>query len=416
MEKRTMPEKQSHRRRRAEKGQALISVVIAVSLVVLVLLTTLAYTQLSNKTIARQLTYQGQALNAAEAGITESLSWFRKQNGLVVNFAPKLDLAATPQVNDTECPAVDVPNGCPRAGIVRSYDISKSGNLKGRYEAVIGTAGGTAGVVDITNMIKTGAPAGTVWQLESTGYVWVNNDPTKRFDQSPNAIISKQTVRSQIQRMTINLPQGGAAVFCGKDSVITIGRRAKLKGGTSLGLAYASTVNSVTTTGSTITGTPGGGTYANSTDPYDMRAVFGLTQAELLSLSDVQYSNIANVPDPLPAMNLVVFNGNPVFTQTKPLNGSGIFVVIGNLSISGVTNSNFNGLIYVTGSVVIDNPSSVSGAIIGNASGTNGNVVTIGNGAGSDIAEMDYDPSIINQINTQMGQYRYTREMYWVGK
>lgn len=401
--------------RTAESGQALITTVIAVSLVVLLLLVTISIATYSNKAIARQLIYQGQALNAAEAGITESLSWFRKQNALVATFNPKVDLSANPQVNETECPAVDAPNGCPRAGIVRTFDISKASNLKGRYEATIGTAGGTTGVVDVTDKVKNGAAPGTVWQLESTGYVWVNNAPNLRFDQAPNAVISKQTVRTQIQRMTVTLPQGGAAVFAGKNSKITIGGKAKLKGGTSLGLAYASTTNTVSVTG-TVTGTPGGGTYANSAAPYDIKSVFSVTQAELMNLADVQYSSMSSVPYSLPAMSLVIYNGNATFDQTKPLNGSGIFVVLGDLAVNGVSNSNFNGLIYVTGSVTIDNPSAVNGAIIGNASGSNTKEIKIGAAAGSDIAEIDYDPSIISQINTQMGQYRFTRGMYWVGK
>ena len=398
-----------------EEGQALIGTVISISLVLLILLVAISITQFSNKTIARQLTYEGQALNAAEAGITDTLSWFRRQNTVVTTFAPKLDLVSTPNVNDTDCPTVNVGAGCPNAGIVRTFDVSKGANLKGRYEAVIGVANGTTGVVDVTTKVKSGAAAGTVWQLESTGYVWIVNDPSRNFNQSPNMILSKQTVRTQVQRLTITLPQGGAGVFAGANSKITMGGRSKLKGGTSLGLAYTATSFTVNKNG-VITGTPGGGLYANSAAPYDIKSVFSVTQAELLNLADVQYSAMTAVPNPLPAMSLVVYNGNAVFDSTKPLMGSGILVVFGNLSISGISNSNYNGVIYVTGSFTMDNPSSVDGAIIANANGTSGTVVSIGNGAGSDIAEVDYDPSIITQINSQMGQYRFTRGMAWVGK
>ena len=320
------------------------------------------------------------------------------------------------KVNDSRLPpGFDHAYGGSKA-LVMELDVSKAANLKGRYEAVIGAANGTTGVVDVTSKVKSGAAAGTVWQLESTGYVWIVNDPSKNFNQSPNMVLSKQTVRTQIQRLTITLPQGGAGVFAGSNANITLGGRSKLKGGTSLGLAYAATTYTVNKNG-VITGSPGGGLYPNSVSPYDIKSVFSVTQAELLNLADVQYSAMTDVPNPLPAMSLVVYNGNASFNPTtKPLMGSGILVVFGDLAISGITNSNYNGVIYVTGSFTMDNPSSVDGAIIANASGTSGKVVSIGNGAGNDIAEVDYDPSIITQINTQMGQYRFTRGMAWVGK
>ena len=105
-----------HLRRTRQRGQALISTVVAISLVILVLLATITFTQFSNKAIARQLTYQGQALNAAQAGVTETLSWFRQQNVLVTTFAPKQDLAANPQINETECPSVNAASERPESG------------------------------------------------------------------------------------------------------------------------------------------------------------------------------------------------------------------------------------------------------------------------------------------------------------
>lgn len=398
------------RSQRNEKGQALIGVVISISLMLLILLVAISITQFSNQAMARQLIYEGQALNAAEAGITDSLSWFRRQNGVVTAFAPL--------ATDSECPTTGT--GCPNAGIVRTFVVSQPGNLQGRYEAVIGVANGTTGVTDVTAQTQgNGVAAGTVWQLESTGYIWVVNDPTKKFNQSPNMILSKETVRTQIQRLTVNLPQlPGAAVFAGGKAAITLGARSKIKGGAGYAMAYSGT--NVPTENGSITAGTAGSVYANSAALYGITNVFGVTQAQLMSLADVTYTRMQDVPNPLPAMSLVIYNGNATFTASQPLLGSGILVVLGNLSISGITNSNYNGVIYVLGSFNMDNPSSVDGAIIANASGTTACSpcvpVTIGNGAGSDIAEVDFDTNIITQINKQMGQYRFTRGMAWVGK
>lgn len=389
-----------------ESGQALITTIVGISLVLLILMTTVTVTLFSNKVIARRLTYQGQALNAAEAGIVDALSWFRRQPPPVATFAPQLNLSATPPINDTEDPAI---------GIVRTFDVSKVGRLKGRYEVTKGNAAAGSGVLDITTLVnKTGS--GTVWQLESIGYVYVENDPAKAFNQSPNAILSKQTIRSQIQRLTVTLPEGGAGLFTGKNAKVTVGGQARIKGGTGgVGFANATTGRPITITNAAVTVTGNPARRNNSTALYDFQNVFNVTQQELLGLADIQATRMKDLPNPLPSMSLVVFKGNAAFDATTPLKGSGIFVVLGDLSITGASSSDFNGVIYVTGNFTMDQPSLVSGAVIV-ANGTTTGDISIGNGAGSDVAEIDYDPSMLTQINQQMAAYRYSRAMYWVGK
>jgi hypothetical protein len=389
-----------------ESGQALLTTIVGISLVLLVLMTTVTVTLYSNRVIARRLTYQGQALNAAEAGIVEGLSWFRRQPPPVATFNPQLNLTAIPPVDDTEDPSI---------GIVRTFDVSRQARLKGRYEVPRGNAGAGTGVFDVTSQVnKSGT--GTVWQLESTGYIYVENDPSKAFNQAPNAILSKQTVRSQIERLTVSLPEGGAGLFTGKNAKVTIGAQARIKGGSNgIGFANASTGRpiSIANAAVTVTGTPA--RRGNSTAAYDFKNVFNVTQQELLALADIQATRMTDLPRPMPSMSLVVFKGNAAFDAATPLTGSGIFVVLGDLSVTGASNSDFNGLIYVTGNFTMDQPSIVSGAVIV-ANGTATGDVSVGNGAGSDVAEIDYDPSMLTQINQQMAAYRYSRTMYWVGK
>jgi hypothetical protein len=390
-----------HRTQSGERGQALIGTVISISIVLLVLLTAISITQLSNRAIARQLTYQGQALNAAEAGITETLSWFRRQNGTVTLFKPKLDTTVTPAIDETEDTTI---------GIVRTFDLSKYANLKGRYECTIGTTAAATGVLDVTSQVKPAAAPGTVWQLESTGYVWVVNDPSKTFNQSPNMVISKQTVRTQIQRMTIVLPEGGAAVFNGTGGSFVLGAKAKIQGGSGAGIAYS---YAGTPAGGSVSGTPA--KKSGSLAGYSVQAVFGVSQAELAGLADLQVNKVSDLPDPMPTMSLIIINGNATFDAATPLIGSGILVVYGNLTLSGINNSSYSGIVYVTGKFTMDQPSIISGAVIVGNGATSGQV-SIGNGAGADVAEVDYDPPMISQINAQMGQYRFSRGMYWVGK
>ncbi|HSP33463.1 MAG TPA: hypothetical protein VLU46_04005, partial [Thermoanaerobaculia bacterium] len=101
--------------RRNERGQALMAVIAGISLVLVTLTAGIVVVQFSGKITQRQLTEQGQALNAAQAGLTEGLSWFRRQTTQpVTNFAPVLDTAGPPPILDTENSAL---------GLVREYPI-----------------------------------------------------------------------------------------------------------------------------------------------------------------------------------------------------------------------------------------------------------------------------------------------------
>jgi hypothetical protein len=154
-------------------------------------------------------------------------------------------------------------------------------------------------------------------------------------------------------------------------------------------------------------------TKTNSAAAYDIQAVFAVTPQELQGLADVNVTTVTDLPNPLPAMNLIIINGPAVFDNKRPLTGSGILVVYGDLTVSVGSNSNWSGVIYCTGNLVINEVTQVSGAII---AANNSSSATVAINSGTDISEADYDPAIITQINSQMGQYRFSRSKYWVGK
>jgi hypothetical protein len=393
------PQEVDVKTRKNDSGQALIAVIIAMSLVLLALLTALTLTQFSNKLVARQLTFHGQALNGAEAGITEALSWFRRRpTQPVATFNPALNLAASPSINETEDPTI---------GIVRTYQVSDLGRVMGRYEVRIGNATAGTGVIDITaSRGKLGT--GTVWQLESVANVWVQNDASKSYNQSPNQILSTQTVRTEIQRLGVNVPS--AALFCKKASGVRVLNGSKIQGGGGTGLAVPFNTGTYTNTGY-ITGAPS--VQPNSTYNPSISITFGVTQQELMAMADVVGTKVADLPNPLPSMSLMIVKGNAVFTVAQPMTGSGILVVFGDLTIQQNSNSSFNGVVYVTGKFTMNEPSSISGVVVvTDTSGANSAVIN----SSSDIAEIDYDPSIINQINLQMAAYRFSRGLYWLGK
>ena len=398
------------RRHKGESGQAVIAATIIVSLVLLVLLTMITQTQLGNRLVGRELTYQGQAANAAEAGLVDALSWFRKQSIQPVRtFQPIVNASANPPISDTEDTSI---------GIVRTYQVSAPGRLMGRYEVRIGNAAAGSGVLDVTTQKgKTTSGAGSVWQLESVGYIWVQNNAANAYNQSPNTVLSQQTFRTEIEKMSVNLPDGGAALFSANCDNVKIDTKTKIQGGSGIGVSCRPGSGSGITNNGVITGATN--TKTNSVAPYDIQAVFSVPQQELLGLADVNVTQTKDLPSPLPAMSLIVINGDATFGPTTvsppitPLVGSGILVVLGNLTINSDPSNDWNGVIYVTGNLNINEPMAVNGSIIAaNSSGA----ASIAVNSGADISEVDYDPAMIGQINTQMGQYRFSRSKYWLGK
>lgn len=390
---------------RRQRGQALMAVTGAFALVLLLLTAALTITQYSGRIVGRQLTYQGQALNAAQAGLTDSLSWFRRQGVVVKTFTPKLDVAN--KINDTEDAAV---------GIVRTFEMSDTFNLKGRYTV-------PKTVVKDISVQKGKSGAGTVWLLESTGCVFTGNYELANGCDTKSStlgkIVTRETVRAEIQRLNLVLPAGGSAIYARRASGVTIGPGSKVQGGSGIGLAYPTGTGTATTTGAIVTGTNTPTSDATVPAKITIPDIFGVTVQEVLAMSDVNVTKVSELPNPLPQMNLIVIRGNAVFDSSFPLNGSGIMIVFGDLTIPANTNASWSGVLYVTGNFSIAQPSLISGAVV--AAG-NGNTSTSGTGgavtvsSSGDISEIDFDQSIITQIQTQMGAYRFSRSMYIVGK
>jgi hypothetical protein len=150
-----------------------------------------------------------------------------------------------------------------------------------------------------------------------------------------------------------------------------------------------------------VTGNPWVQTTVN---PYNdaVTSVFGISQAELVTLATIKASSVAGLPNPLPDMSLVVVQGNATFTTSVPLVGSGILVVFGNLVVPA--GSNFNGVVYVTGTYSQSGPSLILGSLVGH-----GTITLVG---GSDITEIDWDSGIIQQVRSALGGYRFSRTEY----
>lgn len=390
------PRESLRRGRPSERGVALVVVILASALVLLMLTTTLVLTRMSGRLLARQLASQGQAANAASAGLTDALSWFVHQPAQPVTaFDPKSDSGGvcthvpphTPLAFESEAPA---------EGIVRSFEITAPGRVWGRYQVRRDR------VVDVSEARGKSA-AGTIWQLESEGFVYVRNDAMKEPDERPNYLLSRRTMRVNIQRLATQLP-ANAALTATRGNNINIARPSRIQGGAGgIGAAFRPSTGSPNGNG-TISGNPA----TNVTNGgLTIDEVFGVSAQELVAMADIVVDQESELPASLPDMSLIVIRGNATFNATRKLSGSGILVVLGNLVLNPQSDAYYSGIIWVEGNLVLAPPGIINGSVI-----VNGNATVNG---GSDVAEINYDPEILDQVRLQMGNYLFSRSPWIVG-
>lgn len=383
------------KRRESERGAALIIVIFASTLILLLLMTALTITRTSGRTVARQLVSQGQAMSTANAGLTEALSWFvRQQQQPVIAFDPKVDTGGVcthvpqhvPLAFDSEDPAI---------GIVRSFEIASVGRVWGRYEVR------RSAVADVST--RRGKPqAGTIWNVASEGLVYVRNDAAQPPNVSPNFILARRTMRVDIQRLGLQLP-ANAALSAVRGNNINVTRPSRIQGGSAgIGAAYPASTGTPNGNG-TISGNPAQSVTAAA---FDVNTIFGVTTNELIAMADIVADDESQLPNPLPDMALVVVRGNATFNKVRPLQGSGILVVLGNLILNPQSNAYYSGVIWVGGTFVATPPGIINGAVV-----ANGNVQIAG---GSDVAELNYDSAILDQLRQQMGNYLFSRSPWTV--
>jgi hypothetical protein len=418
--------------KRNERGQALIVVVLGIALVLATLTVAIIIVEFSGKITQRQLTQQGQALNAAQAGLTEGLSWFRRQPAQpVMTFTPVLSPAAVPPVYDTEDAST---------GLVRSYPVSDPGHVWARYELRQAAAPGGTNTIDISAQRGKKCPTppcGLVWQLESQGIIYVRNstNPLIAYNASPNVVLSRRTLRSEIQRLGLNRPVDAALVVNRGAAINIANQSVEIKGNKSFGIAWVTATGTPTGTGYTsatlppnaqITGGGGGAISAGiaaAPNHFTIPYVFGMTLQELRAMANFEVTQVTDLPystdssgfTSLPPMQLILLNDpanqakNYIFNAANPLNGTGIMVVFGSLTIAANSNSAFNGIIFVVnGSYSQSSPSTVTGTVIVDT-GAAGTVTVQG---AADKSSIRFDSNLLAYMARRMGLYNMVRSPY----
>ncbi|MCA8941403.1 MAG: hypothetical protein KDB80_02485, partial [Planctomycetes bacterium] len=381
-----------------ESGTALILSLFFAIVVTGIVATGSIYQASQRRTTETQFRVYSQANQFARAGLTEALSWFRRQPSQpVTGFEPVVDLAANPQILDTIDSDI---------GIVREFNIE--GNTWGRYE--VWKEWGSdpdatrlawrqqVEATDVSAQRGLGTP-GSTWRLRGVGYVYHYEDATKAFDEGPNRVLATRILESEILRLKIT-PPGQAALCVSQGSDAQINNNGRIYGGsTGAGIFYPnSTGTPGWTGGATITGAPA----LTSTATYggDYKDVFGITYSELRGIADLVVASAADFPSPIGTNNVVIteVGSTMTFDSSTPLRGTGLVIVNGDAVISAGSASTFTGFLYVDGDLTINAPAEITGAVV-----VTGRCTVQGSG---DYSTITFDDDALTALRIEIGQYR----------
>jgi hypothetical protein len=387
-----------------QKGSVLLLVVMLISLLVFIPIGTQLLTTARNK-VRNFSNADVQALNVARAGLQDAVAWFRRQNnGLPVYNLSQPDAAFYPRnvaangTSDTE----DETRGLVKTGSLSP--VSSENKMTYRYEVLRSTDGSNSRAVrDITSDRVDGhvRGEGLVWYIESAGFVY--------SAAKPGQPIGRARVATEIRRINLT-PSAAAAVIISTLNSCALNAGALVAGGPNgIGIAYgARTTTEATWLGTTV----GGSTYDARVSGYNqvlstaaatsIYGTLGVTPYELGQLVD--YRRFTDLPAAYPSTALVFLDGPVVFTSTRPLNGGGVLVVNGNMTINANSNTFFTGLILVTGNCVFNGGGTISGSLI-----VGGTLTITG---GTEPAYVFYDQGAIDSASTQLARYRENKATY----
>lgn len=412
-----------------EKGIALIFALLLAVIIVGGLTVGAQLIVTSLRESHKQKAIYAQAEAIAKAGVTDALSWFRRQQSQPVRSGYPVPGGTYPDA--AFYPRQDTDTIEESIGLVKEELMISDPPVYGRYEVkrqsvdnyVNPSLTDPDAVHDITGQKLQGryAGEGLIWSIESKGYVFVKRDPAKEYNESPNEILGRATISTEFRRITIQLPTN-SAVFIDYGGPSTENERrlrifsgAKLKGGTgNYGSTRRTGYGAYVQSGGYVSSQYN---FNTTTLVLDSERIFGVSASELKLMSDYLVSNVSKLPysaaKELPSIGIYYIDGNATFNSNYPLNTSGILFVNGNLTINSYSPGvYFTGIIYVNnGQVTIYGPALISGALVCNNYPGQQYVYIYGS---TGIAEIDYDPDIINSVRQQLTQYRENKAMYRV--
>ena len=395
----------------SERGVVLIYAIAALLLITGIVFAGSMRDISHNELQTAEFALDGHARQIAESGLVDAVAWFRNQaTQPVTEFAPRRDLTASPIINETDDESIGlvrefrISRGLWGRYVVRHSasaepytDENKNGYFDPgeAFEDLDGNGRRTMskGVKDVSDM--RGSPkAGVIWYVESEGSVYRRLDKDKPLGEGRNTRLARVTMGTEVRRLSVVIPASAGLVFPNAE-------KAKIEGAyinsPVLGAAYRPDFDAlkysvdpndehrvIVDAPIEHAAVPGWVTSGVGTpDPKKIRVedVFGVNIETLQSLADFHVSGLAELPgligaspDPIieevagvlktrmpytfPEGAFIVITpsdgGKVVFDETSPLIGSGILVVDGDAEVKPLSNSDFSGILFVTGKLKID--------------------------------------------------------------
>lgn len=404
-----------------EKGFAVFLVVILIVILASIPVA-MQLVQISYQKTKVQMASTAQADNVARAGLTDAVSWFRRQQLQPVRSSvnpilyPYPDAAFFPRESTSPVLSATMDENI---GLVKEYPLSEGDWLWARYEVKRQKNPSLypfdpSAVHDVSDKRIDGGAAGSgmAWYIESAGYVFRRKNPNLPYNQAPNQVASKSRVSTEIRRVSLILPVQAAAIVNDRTGV-SVQSNGRIAGGNFKGLGYYMGTSGpvIGGGGAQVTGTGASPSIydidtSTANGSLNSQAIFGVNESDLKLMSDFVLNSSSALPMSYPLMG-IVYSGSPLtFNANRKLRGGGILFVNGSLTLDSASNTLFSGVIYVKGNATINGPALISGCVI-----VEGNLTISG---GGDVAEIDYDSGIITTIQQQIGQYRENKSTFYV--
>lgn len=371
--------------RAAERGSSLVWALFFVSLTTGILVAHSLEMSANRKTMDTRFRRVDLAQSVAESGLTDAISWMRRQPVQPVQaFSPQRDLAAEPPVDETLDPAI---------GLVREFEVN--GSLWGRYEVRTNEA------VDVS--ARYGEPAGSVWDLGARGYLYERIDATKSFDKKPNRLLSSQTMRTEARGLAIRMPNTGAVVAGDLRSLeLLSGTVIDGAGGPAITYDLSKTSGGLLAAAGSLTGTPS--MLPLGTLGLDLASVFGIREDQMRATADVVAESERQIQGREMRDQLVFAPGSLNLDISRDgLRGRMVLAIAGDLYAPEFNNSDFRGVLYVGGALVLEGPFRFAGTLIVRGA------MKVGGSA--DQVVIRSDPSQVTAMQNALSQYRSTNEI-----
>ncbi len=233
-------------------------------------------------------------------------------------------------------------------------------------------------------------------------------DPNKAFDEPPNRVLSTEVLETEIRRLNLT-PPGAAALLVEDGANVAIKGKGEVNGGSKgAGVGYKQGKTSPPGKAlGLLKGTP-----ASSPNPdYDasVEKVFGMKKNERRGMADVSVTKGSDFPSPIPNNSIVYSDITSLILDSgKPLFGFGVVYHTGNLTLQPGNSSNFSGLLYVNGNLLVTAPAELKGTVI-----VTGTATIEGTG---DVAALMYDPDVLSVLQAKFGQYRFSTPIRHVNR